>query len=344
MKKILGSLILAGAFLAGCSSDNNGGNNCTKTTCAAQNANCGTISDGCGGTLPSCGTCCTGLSCGTGTSNSVANVCGFAQPASTVPVNFTVDDSVNQNWKSEELEWKGAMLFDSTTRIITADSTWGGPWAKLYDDGPWNAGGHEPIGSTANDHKLGVTVFVHAPATGTDAYAYGLRDATNPDPVNGGWVWIGNNGEFDVAAGTSAAVTAAGMAFPAHGTIDMQVTIDTNDLIAGTWDPPVHIKGSAWGWSEFDITNPTGGVYTFTLSGNIDQAHPPYPGLLKSGDKPEFIWVFNGVEYKDGTGVAGLQGVAAGTKAAGASSFTPATVELTGGTGLGSGNSFITVP
>jgi hypothetical protein len=42
--------------------------------------------------------------------------------------------------------------------------------------------------------------------------------------------------------------------------------------------------------------------------------------------------------------VAGLQGVAAGTKAAGASSFTPATVELTGGTGLGSGNSFITVP
>ena len=342
MKKLLlGSLILTGAFLAGCGSSSS--NNCTAKTCAGLGANCGSASDGCGGTLQ-CGTCGSGLACGTGSNNSVANVCGFAQPASTVPVNFTVDDSINKNWKSQELEWKGAMLFDSTTRIITADSTWGGPWAKLYDDGPWNAGGHEPIGSVANDNKLGVTVFVHAPATGTDKYAYGLRDATNPDPQNGGWVWIGNNGEFDVPAGASAAITAAGMTFPAHGTVDLQVTIDTNNLIAGTWVPPVHIKGSAWGWSEFNITNPTSGVYTFVLSANINQNAPPYPGLLKSGDKPEFIWVFNGVEYKDSGGLAGLQGVAAGTKASGASSFTPATVALTGGTGLGSGNSYITVP
>ena len=344
MKKLLlGSLILAGTFLAGCSSDDNGGG-CTKETCTSLGANCGTPSDGCGGTLASCGSCGTGLTCGTGSNNSVANVCGFTQPASTVPVNFTVDDSVNKNWKTEELEWKGSMLFDSTTRVITLDTTWGGPWAKLYDDGPWNKGGHEPIGSTANDNKLGVTVFVHAPSTGSDAYEYGLRDATNPDPAGGGWVWIGSNGSFAVPSGTTAAITAAGQTFPAHGTIDMQVTIDTNDLLAGTWDPPVHIKGSAWGWSEINVTNPASGVYTFTLSANIDQAHPPYPGLLKSGDKPEFIWVFNGVEYKDSGGLAGLQGVAAGTKASGASSFTPATVALTGGTGLGSGNSYITVP
>jgi len=343
MKKLLlGSLILTGAILVGCGSSSS--NTCTKKTCGDLSANCGSPSDGCGGTL-ACGTCGTGLACGTGSNNSVANVCGFTQPASTVPVNFTVDDSINMNWKSQELEWKGAMLFDSTTRIITMDSTWGGPWAKLYDDGPWNAGGHEPIGSVANDHKLGVTVFVHPPATGTDTYAYGLRDATNPDPSGGGWVWIGNNGSFDVPAGASAAITAAGMTFPAHGTIDMQVTIDTNNLLAGTWVPPVHIKGSAWGWSEFNIAAPASGtVYTFTLSANINQNAPPYPGLLKSGDKPEFIWVFNGVEYKDSSGQAGLQGVAAGTKASGASSFTPATVSLTGGTGLGSGNSYITVP
>src|ERR1019366_1240412 len=44
---------------------------CAPTTCAAQGRNCGTISDGCGGTL-SCGTCATGT-CGGG---GVANVCG----------------------------------------------------------------------------------------------------------------------------------------------------------------------------------------------------------------------------------------------------------------------------
>jgi hypothetical protein len=45
---------------------------CVPTTCAAQGKNCGTISDGCGGT-PSCGTCTLPQTCGaTGT----PNVCG----------------------------------------------------------------------------------------------------------------------------------------------------------------------------------------------------------------------------------------------------------------------------
>jgi acid phosphatase len=45
---------------------------CTPTTCAAKGANCGTISDGCGGTL-SCGTCTPPQTCGGG---GAANVCG----------------------------------------------------------------------------------------------------------------------------------------------------------------------------------------------------------------------------------------------------------------------------
>jgi hypothetical protein len=44
----------------------------TCTTCAAQNKNCGTISDGCGGTL-TCGTCTSPQTCGGG---GTANVCG----------------------------------------------------------------------------------------------------------------------------------------------------------------------------------------------------------------------------------------------------------------------------
>ncbi|HUM13010.1 MAG TPA: choice-of-anchor X domain-containing protein [Myxococcaceae bacterium] len=312
MKKLFGSLILAGTFLAGCGSDNSG-------------------------------------------SNDAGN--GFPQPAGTVAVNFTVDDTANKLWKSSELEWKGAMLYDSTTRKATYDSTWAGPWAKLYDDGPWTAGGHEPAGAVAGDHKLGVTVFVAPPATGSQSYEYGLRDATNPDPVNGGWVWVGNNGSFTVAAGATAAITAAGLTFPAHGTTDMKLTIDKNNLATGTWDTTrVAVKGSAWGWSEVTLVDDGtkgdatagDGIYTYVLSSNLDQTKPPYPGLLKSGDKPEFIFVFgtspNSKEYKNGSAVANTQGVTAGTKASGASSFTTQTIAITGGTGLGSGNTYITVP
>ena len=45
---------------------------CTPTTCAAQGKNCGSLSDGCGGTL-SCGSCTSPATCGGG---GTANVCG----------------------------------------------------------------------------------------------------------------------------------------------------------------------------------------------------------------------------------------------------------------------------
>jgi hypothetical protein len=48
------------------------GTSCTPTTCAAQGKNCGTISNGCGGTL-TCGGCTSPQTCGGG---GVANVCG----------------------------------------------------------------------------------------------------------------------------------------------------------------------------------------------------------------------------------------------------------------------------
>lgn len=46
---------------------------CVPTSCQAQGKNCGSISDGCGGTLPSCGTCPSNQTCGGG---GVSNVCG----------------------------------------------------------------------------------------------------------------------------------------------------------------------------------------------------------------------------------------------------------------------------
>jgi hypothetical protein len=57
------------------------GGNCTATTCSAQNANCGTLSDGCGGVL-NCGTCPAGQVCGAqqnnqcGTGTCTPTTCG----------------------------------------------------------------------------------------------------------------------------------------------------------------------------------------------------------------------------------------------------------------------------
>lgn len=278
------------------------------------------------------------------------------KPAGYVAVNFTVDDTANKVWKSGELEWKGAMAYDATTRVVTANPSWDATlgWATLYDDGPWTQGGHEPIGSTAGDHKLGVTVFVKPPASGTDTYEYGLRDATNPDKVNGGWVWIGSNGSYQVPAGATADINAPGLSFPAHGTTDLQIVVDANALIAGTWDTSkVTVKGSAWGWTEVTmVDNGTKGdatandkKFTFVLSQAIDQTKAPYPGLLKSGDKPEFVVVFNGKEYKDTAGLASPTGVTAGLKTSGATTFTSTPVTVSPKTGdIGGGNDTITVP
>jgi hypothetical protein len=49
-----------------------GGGSCTPTTCSAQGKNCGSIGDGCGGTL-NCGSCSSSQTCG---GSGTANVCG----------------------------------------------------------------------------------------------------------------------------------------------------------------------------------------------------------------------------------------------------------------------------
>lgn len=82
---------------------------CTPTTCAAAGAQCGTISDGCGGTL-TCGDCTAPDVCGV----SLANVCGAATtptaPAPAPKPTYYVDASAPQasdaNPGTEALPWK----------------------------------------------------------------------------------------------------------------------------------------------------------------------------------------------------------------------------------------------
>lgn len=245
---------------------------------------------------------------------------GFQQPAGTVAVNFTIDDSANKvflanDGGASDLEWKGSVIFDSETRKITYSATWVGPYARLYDDGPWTAGGHEPESNTAGDHKWGVTVFATPPDAGSQEYGYGAQDATTS-----GWLWRGTDGKFTVNAGATAPITATGLTLLPYGAVDLKLVVDTNALGAhslpdggtSTWDlSTLKVKGSKWGWVEAPIYDDgTHGdetasdhKHTFVLSDVVGLGKlVPHAGLLSSGDSAEFVYVFGGAEDKSTTG------------------------------------------
>ncbi len=137
---------------------------------------------------------------------------GFLPPADHVAVNFTIDDTANQSYLGADgLAWKGSFNFDPSTRILSLNGAWGGPYPMLYDDGPWDSGGHEPLGSIANDGIWGVTAWV--PTTATQTFEYGaIRGSVNGS--DGNWIWIGSNGTFTVTSGATMPIDAPGLVVP----------------------------------------------------------------------------------------------------------------------------------
>jgi len=269
-------------------------------------------------------------------------------PACTVPVNFIVDDRANAVFGNAEAQWKGSFQYDAATRVAYYDGSWNGgngPFAPLYDDGPWNAGGHEPIGQVAGDHVLGATIFVHAPDTGTETWEYGLVDHSFGD----GWIWLGANGSFQVAAGATAPITAPGMTFAPFGTTDVALFLDTNNLATGTWDTStVGVKGSGWAWNVINMRDDgvapdvaaADGIYAFVLSEHAGIGNTFYhTGLAASGEVVQFVFVLGGTEYKVSS-VPPATGVSAETKLA-AGSWTAATVA---NQATGDQNTYITAP
>ena len=272
--------------------------------------------------------------CGGSSSSDPVDV-GFPQPAGTVAINFSVDDSVNRVFAAGDLQWKGSMIYDAATRKITEDATWGGPFAPLYDDGPWNVTnattgqpGHEPAGATAGDNKWGVTIFMNAPAAAPVTISYGLIDHKFGD----GWIWKGANGSFVVPVAGTTPITAAGMAFDPFGAIDFRLVLDTAAIDtqggAVSWDlTTVKVKGSAWAWNEITLVDDgtkgdavaADGKYTFVLSEWAGAGKTyNHTGLLKSGDEPAFVYVFSGVEYRDAGGLPTAAGASASIKPAAA--------------------------
>jgi hypothetical protein len=286
--------------------------------------------------------------CGSSSTDTPAGT-PFPRPAGYVAVGFTANDTANRVFANNELGWKGAMAFAETNRVISEDSSWGGPFANLYDDGPWDVGGHEPAGAVAGDHIFGTTVFVKPPtAAGTNiTISYGMIDNYYQTTFGDGWNWTGSgNGSFVVLANQTTDINATGAVLPAFGTVHFELKLDTTALTppdgGGSWTlTSVKVKGTATTWSPVDVTSTaTAGVYTFDLATQVGAGKPFFhSGLLKSGGKPEWIWMLNGVEYK-AAGQAAVGGVTAFTRTTATGTWVPATVAIN----AGNKNTYITVP
>ena len=90
------------------------GSTCTRTTCAAQGKNCGTISDGCGGSLV-CGSCTSPQTCGGG---GVANVCGGGI-SSTVSLTLTATGRSGESVSSSPAGLRVAVGTSGTASFAT---------------------------------------------------------------------------------------------------------------------------------------------------------------------------------------------------------------------------------
>jgi len=108
---------------------------CTPTSCSAQGASCGTISNGCGGTL-TCGSCTAPQTCGGG---GVANVCGGGTPAPSDTVSI---QRVEYETRDQELRVEATSTSSTATlevfvtatnqRIGTLTNNGGGRYSRTF--------------------------------------------------------------------------------------------------------------------------------------------------------------------------------------------------------------------
>lgn len=134
----------------------------------------------------------------------------FSAPAAHALVQFTIDDSSSQTYTGG-LAWKGSFSYDASSRILTSNGSWPGPFPMLWDDGAWNEGGHEATGATAGDSIWSVAVWVANDAT--RQFEYGAISGS-VNGSDGSWIWGGSNGTFTVTAGASGPITAPGLVLP----------------------------------------------------------------------------------------------------------------------------------
>ncbi len=237
---------------------------------------------------------------------------GWTRPEGTAALRFRVDDTANRTYQGGQLKWTGSFAWDAATNTIRYATSWlptDGPYPPLYDDGPWNAGGHEPTGAVAGDHVFECEVWFRAEEDTT--FEYGALNEFDR------WVWVGPNGVVTVPKGSTDTIEVPGLTLPAFGEVDLKVTLDLAALHAdfstiAPYDPAtglgyrVYLKSSVNSWTPVELLDDGqrgddaagDGVFTYVQSLNLG----PHDGLLAKGSHAQFVFVFamEGVEPDDG--------------------------------------------
>jgi len=225
-------------------------------------------------------------------------------PEGHARITFYVDDRANETFQDGDMKWTGSFAWSDEDNTIVPASSWlptDGPFPLLYDDGPVTEGGHEMAEAEAGDHVFSTEVYFKADEETT--FQYGVLNELDF------WMWEGPNGTFTIPAGSTGTVHAAGLALAEFGTIDVKVTVDTNDLhpdFAYIQEWPgvnVYLKGNMNMWTPVQVLDngPDGGkgddvegdgVYTYVQGLNLGK----HTGLLQQGQHAQFTAMFSAEE------------------------------------------------
>jgi hypothetical protein len=240
---------------------------------------------------------------------------GWVQPPGSAAIRFRVFDLANATYKDNQMKWTGSFAWDAATNTIAHATSWlptDGPYPPLYDDGPVSAGGHEPEDAAAGDHVFQCEVFFVADED--TEFEYGVLNEWDR------WIWLGPNGTFSVAKGSTDAIEVPGLTLPKFGDLDFSITLDLKALhpeyaTITPFDPGtgegyrVYVKSSANSWTPVELLDDGqkgdaaagDGLYTYLHSSRLQAGG--HDGLVGQGQHVQLVFVFalDGIGPDDGS-------------------------------------------
>jgi chitodextrinase len=224
------------------------GSACTPTTCAALGKNCGSVADGCGGTL-SCGSCTSPQTCGGG---GTANVCGGGDTTApsapgTVTASNITTGSVDLSWGASTDNvgvtgyrvYNGATLLASPTPASTTVSGLSAGTAYTLTVKAIDAAGNLSAGTNVSFTTTAATDTTPPSAPGTvtassitsSSVALSWGASTDNVGVDGYQIY---NGATLLASPTTTSATVTGLTAATAYTLTVKAIDVADNVSAGT--------------------------------------------------------------------------------------------------------------